>query len=78
MTTVPIDHASADLREVAGAARDGQELVLTDNGKPVAQVVPLCPAAGSTRRLVDELSGLPRVDYAEMRRELDAVISPSL
>ncbi|MDR1186383.1 MAG: hypothetical protein LBK95_02820 [Bifidobacteriaceae bacterium] len=31
MTTVPIDHASADLREVAGVARGGEELVLTDH-----------------------------------------------
>ncbi|MDR1152886.1 MAG: hypothetical protein LBK72_10540 [Bifidobacteriaceae bacterium] len=78
MTTIPIDRASADLRNVARTACAGHEVVLTDGGKPVAQVLAFRPAAGSTAQLAVELSKLPPVDYAEMRRELDQTIDPSL
>lgn len=38
--TIPIDQASAQLRGLVQALGPGDEIVLTDNDKPVARIVP--------------------------------------
>lgn len=54
------------------AVEAGESFILTRNGTPIAEVTPI-----RRRRLVptselrSQLSGLPRVDYDEMRAESD-------
>ncbi len=39
MTTVNLEHAQAHLREIVAGLQPGEEVVLTDNGQPLARLV---------------------------------------
>ena len=39
MTTLNLDDAQAHLREVVAGLQPGEEIVLTDNGQPLAKLV---------------------------------------
>ena len=39
MPTVNVDHAQAHLREILAGLKPGEEVVLTDNGQPLAKLV---------------------------------------
>jgi antitoxin (DNA-binding transcriptional repressor) of toxin-antitoxin stability system len=43
--TIPIDQASSQLRGLIQALAPGDEIVLTDNDKPVARIVPDGPTS---------------------------------
>jgi prevent-host-death family protein len=77
MTSVSL----ADLREHSDGLLDrveaGESLVVTRNGKPVAELRPLGRAT-SAAMLVERWKHLPPIDPEELRAELDAIIDPSL
>ena len=56
MTRVPIAKLKAKLSEYLAGVRAGEEIVVTDRGRPVARVVPIRGA----RELESRLSGLVR------------------
>lgn len=64
--------------EVVERAQRGERLTITKAGKPVAQLValPRQPAPLDVLRL--RWARLPRVDPAALRRELDAVLDPTI
>jgi prevent-host-death family protein len=67
--------SAAVLREV----QSGQTLVVTRNGTPVAEIRPLPPRRFVPREAIAEAaSRAPRVDYAQMRADLDAIADPAL
>jgi prevent-host-death family protein len=68
------DSASV-LREVQA----GHTLVVTRNGTPIAEIRPLPPRRFVPRAVIaDAAPRAPRLDYARLRADLDAVADPSL
>ena len=67
--------SAAVLREV----QSGQTLVVTRNGTPVAEIRPLPPRRFVPREVIAEAARRgPRVDYARLRADLDAIADPAL
>lgn len=61
------------LREVQA----GHTLVVTRNGTPIAEIRPLPPRRFVPRAVIaDAAARAPRVDYARLRADLDAVVDP--
>ena len=71
-----------DLRNHGGEVLDrvaaGEVVIVERSGKPVAQLTRLPLQSLSTAELVERFRKLPAVDANAMRRELDAIIDPSL
>lgn len=66
--------SAAVLREVAA----GHTLVVTRNGTPIAEIRPLPPRRFVPRAVIAEAaSRAPRVDYTQLRADLDAVVDPA-
>ncbi|MGH2444680.1 MAG: type II toxin-antitoxin system Phd/YefM family antitoxin [Candidatus Limnocylindria bacterium] len=56
----------------------GERLVVTRAGRPVAELRPLGPHRLSAATILERWRGVPRVDLARLRSDLDAVIEPEL
>jgi prevent-host-death family protein len=71
-----------DLRNHGGEMVDrvahGERLTVTRDGKPVALLVPLGREPLSVDVLIERWSQLPAMDPQSLRRDIDAVIDPSL
>ena len=71
-----------DLRNHGGEMVDrvahGERLTVTRDGKPVALLVPLGREPFSVDVLIERWSQLPAMDPQSLRRDIDAVIDPSL
>jgi antitoxin (DNA-binding transcriptional repressor) of toxin-antitoxin stability system len=78
VTVILVDQASPDLRHAAEVARHGDDVILTSGGEPVAQVVAVDARPSSTAVLFRALAGLPRVDAARMRADIESVMDTSL
>ena len=64
--------------DVVDRVTAGERVVVTRNGKPVAELRPL-PSRGLTgAELIRRWSRLPPVDPELLRADLDALIDPSL
>lgn len=75
VTVRDLRNHSADV--LARVAR-GESLVVTRDGDPVAQLVPLPRRAQSTAELIARRRHLPQVDAERLRADIDAVIDPGL
>jgi prevent-host-death family protein len=64
--------------EVVARVQAGEPLTVTHAGLPVARIVPISPPAKSAEALVAAWRHLPRVDLAELRRDIDELIDPAL
>lgn len=71
-----------DLRNHGGEVIDrvalGEELIITRDGKPVAQLRPLDKPPLSVAVILRRWARLPRMDPDALRRDLDAVVDPRL
>lgn len=71
-----------DLRNHGGEVIDrvtlGEELTITRDGKPVAQLRPLDKPRLSVTVLLERWARLPRMDPDALRRDIDATMDPSL
>lgn len=56
----------------------GACLVVTRDGRAVAELRPLPRRSAGPAELIERRKGLPRVDCDALRRDIDAAISPSL
>lgn len=63
--------------DVVDRATRGEEITITRSGKPVAELRPLRPPL-SVETLVGRRRGLPLVDPAGLRRDVDQVLDSSL
>ena len=63
--------------EVPHAVEHGESLVVTRDGRPVAELRPLPRASASPAELVAQSRHLPLVDPAALRADLDAMIDSS-
>lgn len=71
-----------DLRNQGGRVLErvarGESLTVTLDGRPVAELRPLPGRAVSAAVLLDRWRGLPRVDAARLRADLDHLLDSSL
>lgn len=71
-----------DLRNHGGEVIDrvalGEELTITRDGKPVAQLRPLDKPPLSVTALLRRWARLPRMDPDALRRDVDAVVDAGL
>jgi prevent-host-death family protein len=76
------DVSIRDLRNHGGDVVDrvarGERFVVTRSGRPVAELRPLGVEALPVAELIRRRAHLPVVDPAVLRRDVDAVIDPSL
>jgi prevent-host-death family protein len=64
--------------EVIDRVQAGEHLTVTRSGKPVAELRPITRRGLDARTLLDRWRYVPHVDPATFRRDVDAVIDPSL
>lgn len=64
--------------DVVDRAARGERITITRSGRPVAELRRLDLEPLTAEELIARRRNLPRVDYEEMRTELDSIIDPSL
>jgi len=71
-----------DLRNRGGEVLDrverGERVIVTRDGRAVAELRPLPRRSARPVELIERRKGLPRVDPDMLRRDVDAVIDPTL
>lgn len=68
-----------DSGRVTRSLRDGERFVLTLNGEPLADVIPIRRSRFvSTARAQQSFVGVPALDTDELRRDLDAMVDDEL
>ena len=78
MTEVTIRELRNHGGEVVDRAARGEEITITRDGKPVAELRPLRRQPLAAEALLIRWHRLPPVDYRTMRAELDEVLDPAL
>ena len=64
--------------EVLDRVERGERVVITRDGRAVAELRPLPRRSAGPAELIERRKRLPRVDPDGLRRDIDAVIEPSL
>jgi prevent-host-death family protein len=64
--------------EMVDRVAHGERLTVTRDGKPVALLVPLGREPLSVDVLIERWAQLPAMDPQSLRRDIDAVVDPSL
>jgi antitoxin (DNA-binding transcriptional repressor) of toxin-antitoxin stability system len=77
MKTVDMEQLQSDADRLVALAESGEEITITRDGVPVARLTRMKPALTS-EEMLRRCRGLPPMDLAELRRDLDEVIDPSL
>ena len=71
-----------DLRNKGGEVLDrverGERVIVTRDGRPVAELRPLPRRSARTAELIERRKRLPPVDDVALRRDIDAVVDPSM
>lgn len=71
-----------DLRNHGGDVLErvvrGESIIVTRDGTPAAQLVPLRRHSAPPASLIERRRRLPRVDPESLRRDIDAVLDPRL
>jgi len=71
-----------DLRNRGGEVLDrverGERVIVTRDGRPVAELRPLPRPSARTAELIERRRRLPRVDPVALRHDIDTVLDPSL
>jgi prevent-host-death family protein len=78
METVTIRELRNHGGEVVGRVEAGARAIVTRDGRPVAELRPLRSRGVNAVALVERWRRLPAVDPDLLRRDVDAVIDPSL
>jgi prevent-host-death family protein len=64
--------------EVLERVERGEHVIVTRDGRPVAELRPLPRPSAAPPELVERRRRLPRVDPEALRREIDTVVDPTL
>jgi antitoxin (DNA-binding transcriptional repressor) of toxin-antitoxin stability system len=71
-----------ELRNEGGAVIDrlgpGEVVTVTRDGEPVAELRRLGRRPLTTEQLIEHRRNVPRMDYGELRADIDAIVDPSL
>ena len=63
--------------EIVDRAAGGEMITITRSGRPVAELRPIREPLTS-EAVVERFKQVPRMDYDELRKDLDAIIDPRL
>jgi prevent-host-death family protein len=64
--------------DVIDRVQNGERIIVTRSGRPVAELQPLRRNGPDPATLLDRWRHLPPVDYDRMRRDIDEIIDPTL
>jgi antitoxin (DNA-binding transcriptional repressor) of toxin-antitoxin stability system len=64
--------------DVVDRAAGGEKITITRAGRPVAELRALSRPALSSEVLIERFSRVPRMDFDDLRKDLDAIIDPRL
>lgn len=64
--------------EVLDRVERGERVLVTRAGRPIAELRPLPRRTARPEELIERWKRLPQVDPEALRRDIDAVIDPSL
>jgi prevent-host-death family protein len=78
MTEVTIRELRNHGGEVVDRAARGEDITITRDGHPVAELRPVSRSPLTAETLLARWRRLPSVDYRAMRAEIDDVINPAL
>ncbi len=78
MATVTIRELRNRGGDVVDRVEAGEHVLVTRDGKPVAELRPLSPSALTASELLRRRRNLPAVDPLTLRRDIDDVIDPAL
>lgn len=78
MTDVSIRDLRNKGGEIVDRAARGEEITITRDGLPVAELRPIRRPALTAQELTRRWRHLPPLDHDALRRDIDAVIDPSL
>lgn len=78
MSTVTVRDMRNNSASVLARVGQGESLTVTRDGDPVAEIVPLPRRPLSAELLVRRFANLPRVDAADLRRDIDTVMDATL
>jgi len=78
MTEVTIRELRNHGGEVVDRVARGEQITITRDGKPVAELRPLSRQPLAAEALLARWHRLPPVDYRAMRAELDEILDPGL
>jgi prevent-host-death family protein len=71
-----------DLRNKGGEVLDrverGERVIVTRDGRAIAELRPLPRRSPGPTELIERRKQIPRVDPDALRRDIDAVLNPSL
>ena len=78
MTEVTIRELRNHGGEVVDRVAAGERLIVTRDGRPVAELRPVPPSGTKASVLLPRWRRLPALDEASLRADLDATIDPGL
>lgn len=78
MSEVPVRDLRNKSAEVLRRVAHGERLTVTNDGEPVAAIVPLRRRSARTEELIARRRTLPRVDPTRLRADVDDLIDGSL
>ena len=64
--------------EVLDRVERGEHVIVTRDGRPVAELRPLPRPSARPAELIERRRRLPRVDPEALRRDIDTVLDPTL
>lgn len=64
--------------EVLDRVERGEHVIVTRDGRPVAELRPLPRPSARPIELIERRRRLPRMDPEALRRDIDAVVDPTL
>jgi prevent-host-death family protein len=78
MSTVSIRELRNQGGEVVRRVEAGERITVTRDGQPVAELVPVNRRPLPLATLLERRRNMPKLDPMELRRDIDALIDPSL
>lgn len=78
MDTVTIRELRNRGGEVVDRVEAGGQVIVTRDGRPVAELRPLRPRGLSSAAILERWHRLPEVDVLSLRRDIDAVVEHDL
>jgi antitoxin (DNA-binding transcriptional repressor) of toxin-antitoxin stability system len=78
MKTVTVRHLRNHGGEILSRVERGETLVVTRDGSAVAELRPRARRSSSPIDLIARRRHLPKIDPEALRRDLDAVVDPTL
>ena len=64
--------------EVVDRAARGEQITITRSGRAVADLRTLSQRVLSSEELIERFKRVPRIDYNELRDDLDSIVDPRL